>query len=170
MPNLSAQNVNTFVPLERGNCVIMSTKLRFYVGEVLDIYKQAAGSRYGSIDDATTASGLSYLALRVYLPLQVQLVSDTECVFSFMVTDWTASWPRKTLMMRCHLKIARHLYFRVGTITMIYTRTHRSTNSFITLGGMPSLEVTVHMSHWRVHTRLSGSDSPRRPQKKLSRR
>ena len=54
----------------------MSTKLRFYIGEVLDIYKQAAGSRYGSVDDANSASSLSFLALRVYLPLQVQLVRN----------------------------------------------------------------------------------------------
>jgi hypothetical protein len=54
----------------------MSTKLHFYIGEILDIYRQATGSRYGSVDDAVSASGLSYLALRVYLPLQVQLVSD----------------------------------------------------------------------------------------------
>jgi len=72
-----------------------STKLRFYVGdmdgrvcllqpytvsggdslEVLDIYKQATGSRYGSVDDGNSASSLSFLALQVYLPLQVQLVS-----------------------------------------------------------------------------------------------
>src|ERR1700683_3978888 len=62
--------------LERGNFVMMLTAMdRFYVGEVLDIYKQAASSRYGSVDDATSASSLSYLALRVYLLLQVQTVS-----------------------------------------------------------------------------------------------
>lgn len=76
VPNISGQNVNTFVPLRRGNFVIMSTKLRFYIGEVLDIYKQAAGSRYGSVDDANSASSVSFLALRVYLPLQVQLVRN----------------------------------------------------------------------------------------------
>jgi hypothetical protein len=54
---------------------MMSTERHFYIGEVLDIYKQVASSRYGSVDDATTASSLSYLALRVYLPLQVQSVS-----------------------------------------------------------------------------------------------
>ena len=54
---------------------MMSTKRRFYIGEVLDIYKQAASSHYGSVDDATTASSLSYLALTVYLPLQVQSMS-----------------------------------------------------------------------------------------------
>ena len=53
-----------FVPLLCGNFVIMSTKLRFYVGETL------------AVDDATSASSLSYLALCVYLPLQVQLVTS----------------------------------------------------------------------------------------------
>jgi hypothetical protein len=75
MPNISGQNVNMFVPIRRGNFVIISTKLWFYVGEVLDIYKQAAGSRYRSVDDANSASSLSFLALHVYLPLQMQLVS-----------------------------------------------------------------------------------------------
>ena len=47
----------------------------FYVGEIVNIYKQASSSRYGSVDDATSALSLAYLALRVYLPLQVQTVS-----------------------------------------------------------------------------------------------
>jgi hypothetical protein len=72
---LAGQNINSIFRLERGNFVMMSTERRFYIGEVLDIYKQAASSRYGSVEDATTASSLSYLALRVYLPLQVQSVS-----------------------------------------------------------------------------------------------
>jgi hypothetical protein len=72
---LAGQNINSIFRLERGNFVMMSTKRRFYIGEVLDIYKQVVSSRYGSVEDATTASSLSYLALRVYLPLQVQSVS-----------------------------------------------------------------------------------------------
>jgi hypothetical protein len=40
---------------------------------MLDIYKQAVGSRY---DDANSASSLSFLALRVYLFLPVQLVRN----------------------------------------------------------------------------------------------
>ena len=49
---------------------------RFYVSKVLDIYKQAASSHYGSVNDATSTSSLSYLALRVYLLLQVQTLSN----------------------------------------------------------------------------------------------
>ena len=55
---------------------------RFYVGEVLDIYKQASSSHYGSVDNVTSASNLSYLALRVYLQLQVQMVSNLLILLS----------------------------------------------------------------------------------------
>ena len=88
VPSISGQNVNTFVPLRRGNFVIISTNLRFYVGEVLDIYKQAAGSRYGSVADANSGSSLSFLAPRVYLPLQVQLVSDMPGLYHITIADW----------------------------------------------------------------------------------
>ena len=53
----------------------MSTKLWFYIGEILDIYKQATESCYGSVNEATSVSSLSYLGLCVYLPLQVDAVS-----------------------------------------------------------------------------------------------
>jgi hypothetical protein len=46
---------------------MMSTELCSYIGKVLDIYKQAASSHYGSVDEAITASNLSDLAPRVYL-------------------------------------------------------------------------------------------------------
>lgn len=79
--NITGQNINSIYRLQPGNYVLMSTKKRFYIGEVLDIYKQAASSRYGSVEEATSASGLSYLALKVYLPLQMQIVSNrlTRC-------------------------------------------------------------------------------------------
>jgi hypothetical protein len=74
-PNIAGQNINMIYRLLCGNFVIMCTEIqRFYIGEVLDIYKQGTSSRYGSVDDASTASGLSYLALRVYLPLTVTSV------------------------------------------------------------------------------------------------
>jgi len=46
---------------------MMSTERHFYISEVLDIYKC---SHYGSVEDATQPPSLSYLALRVYLPLK----------------------------------------------------------------------------------------------------
>ncbi|KAI0739984.1 hypothetical protein C8Q80DRAFT_1111610, partial [Daedaleopsis nitida] len=53
---------------------------RTYLGEVLDIYKKTGG-RHGSLTEATTIAGLSYLSLRVYLPLKIsgtQEHSDEE--------------------------------------------------------------------------------------------
>ena len=44
---------------------------RFYIGQVLDLYKRGANSRYGSVESASTAQGLFWLSLRVYLPLQL---------------------------------------------------------------------------------------------------
>ena len=66
VPNISGQNVNTVVPSRRGS----------FISEMLDIYKQAAGSHYRLVDDANSASSLSFLALRVYLFLPVQLVRN----------------------------------------------------------------------------------------------
>ena len=53
--NFGRTNINSNVPL---NFIMMLTEQHHYIGEVLNIYKQAASSRYGS-----TASSLSYLAL-----------------------------------------------------------------------------------------------------------
>ena len=64
-------------PLRRFTYVIMQTGTHFYVGEVLDIYRQGANSRHGSIDMATSVQGLFYLSLRVYLPIMVGVVSKS---------------------------------------------------------------------------------------------
>jgi hypothetical protein len=58
-------------PLRRGTFVIMKNKTRTYIGEVLDIYKKLASGRHGSLKDANTANDLSYLSLRVFLPLKI---------------------------------------------------------------------------------------------------
>jgi hypothetical protein len=57
--------------IELGYFVVMRNKKTMYIGEVLDIYKKGNNSKYGSIEFATTASSLSFLAVRVYLPLQL---------------------------------------------------------------------------------------------------
>jgi hypothetical protein len=48
---------------------------RFYIGEVLDLYKKGNNSRYGSVDSADNASQLAWLSLRVYLPLEISAAS-----------------------------------------------------------------------------------------------
>ncbi|KAJ7194862.1 hypothetical protein GGX14DRAFT_359779 [Mycena pura] len=66
---ISAKNVHALNPLSVGTFCFMWNGVRFYIGEILDVYKKGASSRYGSIEDSQTASGLSYLSLRVYLAL-----------------------------------------------------------------------------------------------------
>ncbi|KAH9853326.1 hypothetical protein C2E23DRAFT_859281 [Lenzites betulinus] len=73
LPNIVSKNVNTLNPLRPGSCVIMHSSTKsalLYVGEILDLYKYAS-RRHGSIDSAAGLSCLSYLSLRVYLPMTV---------------------------------------------------------------------------------------------------
>jgi len=69
LPNLVVKNVNGVNPLKPGCFVIARTDKRTYIGEVLDIFKKAASSRYGSIESASAVAGISFLSLRVFLPL-----------------------------------------------------------------------------------------------------
>ncbi|KAF9526823.1 hypothetical protein CPB83DRAFT_837122 [Crepidotus variabilis] len=55
LPQLSEKNVTALNELKRGSFLIMRTTKRFYIGEVLDIYKKG--------------QSLSWLSLRVYLEL-----------------------------------------------------------------------------------------------------
>jgi hypothetical protein len=59
-------------PLKRGSFVIGKTRKRFYIGEVLDLYKKGNNSRYGSVTiPLQNVMGLSFLSLRVYLPVSI---------------------------------------------------------------------------------------------------
>jgi len=71
LPNLTGKNITELYRLYPGYFVIMRNKKMMYIGEVLDIYKKGNNSKYGSLEFATTASSLSFLAVRVYLPLQL---------------------------------------------------------------------------------------------------
>ncbi|KAI0645527.1 hypothetical protein C8Q79DRAFT_1104104 [Trametes meyenii] len=79
LPNLSSKNVSTINPLRAGCFLIMKNEARTYLGEVLDVYKKA-NRRHGSLDLATSSSGLSYLSIRVYLPLTVENTTVNEAV------------------------------------------------------------------------------------------
>ncbi|KAJ7601957.1 hypothetical protein DFH06DRAFT_1399828, partial [Mycena polygramma] len=76
LPKISAKNVHALNPLSVGTFCFMWNGARFYIGEILDVYKKGASSRYGSIEDSQTASGLSYLSLRVYLALGTGGITD----------------------------------------------------------------------------------------------
>ncbi|KAJ3766604.1 hypothetical protein FB446DRAFT_757584 [Lentinula raphanica] len=69
LPNLGTKNVTLLYPLVPYTFVLMKTSVRMYIGQVLDIYKKGQSSRYGSVNKATEINGLSFLSLRVFLPL-----------------------------------------------------------------------------------------------------
>ena len=54
-----------------GSFVIANTSRCFFIGEVLDMYKKgpSIGGRHSSVSSSPNAAELSYVSLRVYLPL-----------------------------------------------------------------------------------------------------
>ncbi|KAJ7511549.1 hypothetical protein B0H11DRAFT_2268643 [Mycena galericulata] len=69
VPHIMAKNVHQLNPLAIGSMTVMWNGTRFYIGEIMDVYKRGANSRYGSVPNAQSVSGLAFLSLRVYLPL-----------------------------------------------------------------------------------------------------
>ncbi|KDQ56779.1 hypothetical protein JAAARDRAFT_207846 [Jaapia argillacea MUCL 33604] len=69
LPNVASKNVTAVNPLRLRSFVIVKNSHRTYIGEVLDIYKKGSSSRHGSILSASTMAGLSYLSVRVFVPL-----------------------------------------------------------------------------------------------------
>jgi hypothetical protein len=53
----------------------MRTLKRFYIGEILDLYKKGNSGQYGSVESSDNVSQLAWLSLRVYLPLKMSAVS-----------------------------------------------------------------------------------------------
>ncbi|TFK58820.1 hypothetical protein BDN72DRAFT_949631 [Pluteus cervinus] len=75
IPHLAERNVTVLHKLKRHSFLIMRTSTRYYIGEVLDIYKKGQNSRYGSINTSSTLQEISWLSLRVYLMLQVGMIN-----------------------------------------------------------------------------------------------
>ena len=72
VPNIQSRNVNSLFYLKQGSFLIICNEAkRIYIGEVLDLYKLAAGNRYGSVKRANGVEELKYLSVCVYLPLIV---------------------------------------------------------------------------------------------------
>lgn len=69
LPNVVVKNVHQLNPLAVGSMTVMWSGTRFYFGEILDVIKKGANGRYGSLPSSPSISGLSFLSLRVYLPL-----------------------------------------------------------------------------------------------------
>ncbi|KAF9232791.1 hypothetical protein BU15DRAFT_67158 [Melanogaster broomeanus] len=81
LPNLQTKNVSKLFPLERHSVVIVHSTARFYLGEVLDIYKKGTNNRYGSIDSSECLSNLSFLSLLVYLPLSGETTGLDSAIY-----------------------------------------------------------------------------------------
>ena len=69
LPNIATKNVTAIYQLQHGSFLIMRSEKRFYVGQVLDLYKRGSSSRHGSVDNLSSVQGLSWVSLRVFLPL-----------------------------------------------------------------------------------------------------
>ncbi|KAH7903706.1 hypothetical protein BJ138DRAFT_1120118 [Hygrophoropsis aurantiaca] len=55
----------------------MHNKTRCYIGRVLDLYKNGTGS-YRSVESVTSIPTLSYLSLRVFLPVGMERSKDDK--------------------------------------------------------------------------------------------
>ncbi|KAJ3851678.1 hypothetical protein EV368DRAFT_83283 [Lentinula lateritia] len=117
LPNLGAKNVTALNPLTPQSFVLMRTAQRIYIGQVLDIYKKGQNSRHGSVATATDLSGLSYLSLRVFLPLGLPIDDSSENSDESGSDDEAASCPQfschtpgRSFHLHTHAPIANVLY------------------------------------------------------------
>ena len=71
--------MNGLFYLKQGSFLIIHNESkRIYIGEVLDLYKLAAGNRYSSMKRANGVEELKYLSVHVYLPLIAVGQSDLQ--------------------------------------------------------------------------------------------
>ncbi|KAE9383937.1 hypothetical protein BT96DRAFT_739387, partial [Gymnopus androsaceus JB14] len=88
---------------------------RMYIGQVLDIYKKGQNSRHGSVHEATELSGLSYLSLRVFLPLRLPAMKNSDSDSGS--DDEDASYPQ----FLCQLAGCKfHLHTHALVANMLY--------------------------------------------------
>ncbi|KAJ7215860.1 hypothetical protein GGX14DRAFT_606774 [Mycena pura] len=116
LPNISAKNVHALNPLSVGAYTVMWNGARWYIGEILDVYKRGASSRYGSVRNPTSTSGLAYLSVRVYLALTSTppAADDEDEESDDNLSDApTFSHRYKHMELYTHAKI-EHLLFNLG--------------------------------------------------------
>ena len=64
----------------------MRTPKRFYIGEILDLYKKGNNGRMDLLSPPTTVSQLAWLSLRVYLPLEMSAAVNLFIIIMFAIT------------------------------------------------------------------------------------
>ncbi|KAJ7877550.1 hypothetical protein B0H14DRAFT_3782694, partial [Mycena olivaceomarginata] len=62
LPHLVAKNVHQLNPLNVATKVVMWNGTRFYIGEIMDVFRKGANSRHASVPGSPSISGLSYLS------------------------------------------------------------------------------------------------------------
>ncbi|KAJ6579492.1 hypothetical protein DFH09DRAFT_1445551 [Mycena vulgaris] len=116
LPNIIAKNVHQLNPLAVGSMTLMWSGKRFYIGQVMDLYKKGANSRYGSLPSSPSVSGLAFLSLRVYLPMTTGHDSDDD---DHEGTDDAAAplfscyYNQTRIRLHTHARID-HLLFNLG--------------------------------------------------------
>ena len=87
-PNLATKNISVIYPLVLGSFVIVRTPQRHFIGEVLNMYKKGSNSRHNFIISTSSDSELSYIPLRVHLPL-VDNIAVSLVIVTIQVTGLT---------------------------------------------------------------------------------
>ncbi|KAF8184987.1 hypothetical protein K438DRAFT_1597807 [Mycena galopus ATCC 62051] len=89
---------------------------RFYIGEILDVYKKGANSRYGSVSNSPSITGTSFLSMRIYLPLLTGNESDSddeEDVETLVAPAFSCHYKGTPIRLHTHAKID-HLLSNLG--------------------------------------------------------
>ena len=129
LPNLSSKNITVLHPLKRDTFVIMRLSTNcFYIGQVLDLYKRGADPRYGFIELASSAQGLSWLPL-----LSFKTGACISC-YTLLLDCWV--WRRWRWRQKCtwlHLRITcalknnkYHLHTHAPANHLIYHLSHNA--------------------------------------------
>ncbi|KAF5327526.1 hypothetical protein D9619_004409 [Psilocybe cf. subviscida] len=147
VPHLSERNVTALNDLRRGSFLIMRSSKRYYIGEVLDIYKKGQSSRYGSIPRSSTLQGLSYLSLRVYQPLQIE--SSTDDMEDDADTDDDDCNPDFTCTPLQNSKFKYHLHTHAPVENVVY---HLGSRALSGTYSKKKLEA-MSASRWKTFTK-----------------
>ena len=112
---------------------------RFYVGEVLDVYKKGASNRYGSLDFVDSVAGLAYLSLRG-LPAHHPGKSISSCTIIhtesilYCSRNKAASLTKTRIVRTKATWMPPFLLSHVGTAVLFCAPMRKQTIHYTTLG------------------------------------
>lgn len=151
-------------PSKQDMFVIMrSSTNRFYIDQVLDLYKRGANSRYGSVELASSAQGLSWLSLRVYLPLQLTLESDDDddADADENPPDFTCTLRNNKYHLHTHAP-ADHLIYHLGRNALLGDNQLRKSLAPLAASHWKAVQCTKAVIKQHLHTRPQNTYSRRK--------